>query len=90
MNEPATYFLLVTDDYDDGYDIEPDTKNNADDRNIYGDINEEPEFRVVQLSNNPYYGDGIELGTTNETNGETQADVSNADVVTRIENLYYE
>jgi hypothetical protein len=58
--------------------------NNQDHDNIYGNPDEEMEFRPVQ---NPYYGGEVEMDNPRQNN---VVDLNNTEIVTTTRNLYYE
>ncbi len=80
-------FFVEHDNEDDGYDIEADVGINPEPGDIYGDINEEIEFQVID---NPYYGGEIELGAQRTNNARKKANLNDVEVVTSVRNIYYE
>ena len=69
---------------DDNYDTLYDTTGQGNGC-IYGDVDETQEFQITQ---NPYYGDEVVVEATDNTNGNLA--LSNGDVITVQQNLYYE
>ena len=71
-------YLYLSGSEEDNYDaVEEPNRASGD---LYGDINEDTDLQIVQ---NPYYGDVMEMGDS------TQA-LNNTQVITAQTNIYYE
>ena len=78
-------YTIASNDDDSSYDeIQQDRVQ--DQGEIYGDVEEDPEFRKV--TPNPYYG--IDVETEHATTGRTCRGSSQAEIITRTSNVYYE
>ena len=69
---------------EDNYDTLYDTTGHKT-GGINGNVTENQEFQITQ---NPYYGDEVEVNAANNRNGNLV--LNNGDVVTVQQNLYYE
>ena len=69
---------------DDGYNMVNELESTNELENMYGDVNEDLELNETQ---NPYYGNDVEVDTQNRYN---QIENLDSTIITTTKNIYYE
>ena len=72
---------------EDHYDMVNEQIDGDNNENVYGDVNDDLEFKVVQ---NPYYGGDVNINTNHENTHGAMSSMTHMEVITSTSNTYYE